>query len=541
MDDVSKEYEGKVISRKSLQAFSDDEEDEAEEEEEEDEEMEDGEDEDEYAGEDAGDDELIDDEEEDEDEDEDQEDQDDDEDDDSEHEYGASSMLVDGLTDQQLKVQQQLAALEEEDEQTTSVFQPRGSAATSSSATNSSTTAASQYTKSVHMKNQLVWYKHLLNLRIRLQGVLSNANRLPPPAEEAEGLREQFEAESEEVKPAFDDAVQNASKLLEELFELQSGLMTQNEKIFAANQEDEDDSSASPIPTYQGIGKKRKHSGADADEDDDAETQPAADDIDSDEILDSYWSYLSTEVTPFFRPVQDALITKWNTKTQLSSGQLHALAGGGASNTLGRGADSKTPGLKVINQSILAQIESQMMDETRLIKRTQIHRMNAEQKLLGRVKKERETQAKKKQRTMDDDDLNDAASGLLGRTQTEDDYDTFIYDDNDYYQQLLQEIISANNAAAAADTGDSDLISSAQSARKKTRKSGAVVDRRASKGRKLRYTIHAKLANFMAPKPAPITMEYEANKSQETGGMQIGSGFAMDELFMNLFGGLGKQ
>ncbi len=59
------------------------------------------------------------------------------------------------------------------------------------------------------------------------------------------------------------------------------------------------------------------------------------------------------------------------------------------------------------------------------------------------------------------------------------------------------------------------LLLSAQQARSRAKK---VVDRRASKGRKIRYTVMPKLVNFMAPRPTP-------------------EDFLTDELFGALFGG----
>jgi protein AATF/BFR2 len=52
-------------------------------------------------------------------------------------------------------------------------------------------------------------------------------------------------------------------------------------------------------------------------------------------------------------------------------------------------------------------------------------------------------------------------------------------------------------------SADSDLIRSAAAARRRTRKH---VDRRASKGRKIRYTVIPKLVNFMAPQ---VKHEYD--------------------------------
>lgn len=58
--------------------------------------------------------------------------------------------------------------------------------------------------------------------------------------------------------------------------------------------------------------------------------------------------------------------------------------------------------------------------------------------------------------------------------------------------QLLREFIKT--------TSSSQAVPGARQARKSVKKD---VDRKASKGRKLRYHAHPKLVNFMAPIPAP--------------------------------------
>lgn len=78
--------------------------------------------------------------------------------------------------------------------------------------------------------------------------------------------------------------------------------------------------------------------------------------------------------------------------------------------------------------------------------------------------------------------------------------DPSIYDDADFYQLLLKELVAqrSSDAGAGADgaSGDVPTVRWTAVSEAKTRK---LVDRRASKGRKLRFTVHEKLQNFMAP------------------------------------------
>lgn len=94
--------------------------------------------------------------------------------------------------------------------------------------------------------------------------------------------------------------------------------------------------------------------------------------------------------------------------------------------------------------------------------------------------------------------------------------DTEIYDDADFYQLLLKELVDQRSSDMGAPGESVATVRWAALKEAKTRKH---VDRKASKGRKLRYTVHEKLQNFMAP---------EDRRSWEE--------HAIDRLFGTLFG-----
>lgn len=101
-----------------------------------------------------------------------------------------------------------------------------------------------------------------------------------------------------------------------------------------------------------------------------------------------------------------------------------------------------------------------------------------------------------------------------------------IYDDADFYGLLLQSLLeqrSADSVAASASASNID-VSFQMRREAKTKKN---VDTKASKGRKLRYTVHEKLQNFMAPEDRSLWGERQS-----------------EELFGSLFGrkmGLGED
>lgn len=152
--------------------------------------------------------------------------------------------------------------------------------------------------------------------------------------------------------------------------------------------------------------------------------------------------------------------------------------------------------LRTINQSLSAQLSLLLEDTDRLVTRTQLKR--TAYSVLG----ERPDVAKKPANTR-----------VVGRRVEE--YDEGAFDDSDFYHQMLREIISANSEVG--------LVSSALTARNSSkRKAASAVERRASKGRKIRYTVMPKLLNFMAPRPREECV-------------------IADELFTSLFSSAGRS
>ncbi|TVY30937.1 Protein bfr2 [Lachnellula hyalina] len=78
--------------------------------------------------------------------------------------------------------------------------------------------------------------------------------------------------------------------------------------------------------------------------------------------------------------------------------------------------------------------------------------------------------------------------------------DPNIYDDGHFYQLLLKELVDQRRVesltAPAAGAGNGGALQWTAVKEAKTKKN---VDTKASKGRKMRYTVHEKLQNFMAP------------------------------------------
>lgn len=79
--------------------------------------------------------------------------------------------------------------------------------------------------------------------------------------------------------------------------------------------------------------------------------------------------------------------------------------------------------------------------------------------------------------------------------------DPAIYDDADFYQLLLKELVDQRtmDSSAMGGGGAGTGATTVRWAALKEAKTRKQVDRKASKGRKLRFTVHEKLQNFAAP------------------------------------------
>lgn len=151
----------------------------------------------------------------------------------------------------------------------------------------------------------------------------------------------------------------------------------------------------------------------------------------------------------FYKEYRNSVIKKWNDKTRISTSSLNKSSG----------------------QSTLKQIEFAMSDIGKLRKRTQLKR--SEYNIVG------------KSSSIENDD---------GRRVQE--YDSEIYDDNDFYHQLLKDLIEYKSSDVTDPIQLSKQIIRLQNMRTKMKRK---IDTRATKGRRVRYNIHTKLVNFMAP------------------------------------------
>ncbi|KAK7394548.1 hypothetical protein VNO78_15079 [Psophocarpus tetragonolobus] len=174
-----------------------------------------------------------------------------------------------------------------------------------------------------------------------------------------------------------------------------------------------------------------------------------------DDNLDQEWSQIS-QVHKSITSFRDKSINKWQRMTQVTTGAA-AIKGK----------------LHAFNQDISNQVAAYMRDPSRMIKQMRLRRSGVN--IFGYVP-----------------EVDDKPKVV----ETSTDGDPELLDDSEFYQQLLKEFF---------ETVDPSSSEKAFYALKKMQpKKRKIVDRRASKSRKIRFNVHEKIVNFMAPLPANI-------------------------------------
>ena len=283
-----------------------------------------------------------------------------------------------------------------------------------------------------------VWEK-ALQTRIVLQRGLNASAKMPTPTY----WRALAKADGE-VKPAMATCAAAARGALDALCSLQAALIDGNPAIAEAAGEG------------VGGGKKRKASSAMAAVSKFGLLASPASEV---------WENIDS-VYQRFAAFRDVSIDRWHRKAQVQVGKMSTSGGGGE--------------MRAFNQSVSAQVASAMRIPDRLVRKSQPPAHLAPKRLGEPEGTEKAAPTGDRTEDIDADDL-EAAARAEARVEE-------IYDDADFYEQVLKEFLESAGAAAG--------LAAAASKPAKRRK---VVDRRASKGRKLRYHVQQKLVNFCAP------------------------------------------
>ncbi|XP_022615067.1 protein AATF [Seriola dumerili] len=309
-----------------------------------------------------------------------------------------------------------------------------------------------QVEKGKAVKNQLALWDQLLEGRIKIQKALVTANQLPQPQTFPEFKRKG----GAELAGALKNTHKALKALQRSLLELHDQLLYQNAdtrtialgKTGAQSEDEEinsDENEEDEASVQEGGAPKRKLEMAE------------------------YPDFMAKRFAAF-QPYRDTTLQKWHDKTRLTMGK-------------------SSKGFGAFDRNILTQVEQVLMDKERLVRRT--HTRRSEYRVLGK----KEASALTSETVPQEDE--EAEQQLKANTHLKD-VDEDIFDDDDFYHQLLRELIERKTSAADPNdqvaTGRQWLA--IQKLRSKIKKK---VDTKASKGRKVRFHIHSKLANFMAP------------------------------------------
>ncbi|KAI8545458.1 hypothetical protein RHMOL_Rhmol07G0041700 [Rhododendron molle] len=165
---------------------------------------------------------------------------------------------------------------------------------------------------------------------------------------------------------------------------------------------------------------------------------------------DQEWSRIS-EMHSRVAAFRNKSIDKWQRKTQVTTGAA-AIKGK----------------LHAFNQNVSEQVAGYMRDPSRMIKGMQQSRSTVA--IFGTVPD---------------------VEGITKEQDAKKDGDPELLDDSEFYQQLLKEFFETFDP-----TSSETAFYALKRMQTKKRK---IVDRRASKNRKIRYHVHEKIVNFMAP------------------------------------------
>jgi protein AATF/BFR2 len=232
-------------------------------------------------------------------------------------------------------------------------------------------------------------------------------------------------------------------------------------------------------PGVSVTGSKRKRAedddGDEANDDDGEGSDAEAAGVSSDDL----WAAVSAGWAAF-GPYRDATVDRWGRKLAYASGLTAKQA----------------VKLKVLNSDLSKQVDALLAgDRERLLARTRLPR--AAVHVLGAAPPAAAASAPSSAEA-------GGAATENAATEAAAELDPHTYDDGDLYQSLLKEYVAAAGAASAAGAGGDAGGKGGRGLKRSVR---AGVDRRASKARKIRFVVHPKLVNFMAPAPYVVPPE----------------------------------
>ena len=345
--------------------------------------------------------------------------------------------------------------------------------------------------KGAAVRTQNACWERSLRTRIVLQKGLTLAAKMPTPA-----YHRAMRAADAAVAPALAAAAASARGALGALLRLQAALMDANPAVGEALASGTSDSAK----VRETFGESAQHETRD-DEKREKRTRngrfyAAAATLDlAAKPVAAAWRAADASFEAF-APFRDQSCDRWHRKAQITSGKMG----------LGLGARGASPSaLRAFDQALSAQVRAAMTPPDRLVNRSR-----PPAHLTPRRLGEPVSTVSTKRRRSGDFLQNDVENGeeatealFAGSGDDENENETNAprensrvaetYEDADFYEQALKEFLETRGAGSSPGAPGSVPAASKPPKRRKQ------VDRRASKGRKLRYHVQQPLVNFCAP------------------------------------------
>jgi len=344
--------------------------------------------------------------------------------------------------------------------------------------------------KGAAVRTQNACWERSLRTRIVLQKGLTLAAKMPTPA-----YHRAMRAADAAVAPALAAAAASARGALGALLRLQAALMDANPAVGEALASGTSDSAK----VRETFGESAQHETRD-DEKREKRTRngrfyAAAATLDlAAKPVAAAWRAADASFEAF-APFRDQSCDRWHRKAQITSGKMG----------LGLGARGASPSaLRAFDQALSAQVRAAMTPPDRLVNRSRPPAHLTPRRLGEPVS----TVSTKRKHRGDFENIlvengEEATEALFaGSGDGENENETNAprensrvaetYEDADFYEQALKEFLETRGAGSSPGSASVPAASKPPKRRKQ-------VDRRASKGRKLRYHVQQPLVNFCAP------------------------------------------
>ncbi|XP_026763075.2 protein AATF [Galleria mellonella] len=332
--------------------------------------------------------------------------------------------------------------------------------------------------KGACVRNQLLIWEGLLEMRIHLQRCISTANQMPLP-------------DTFEKLKTNNDFVDNVNATKTNVAHVLDKFMTLQSLLFKKFPETKN--LLTNKPSHEPKVENKQESDEEIPSDTDNEEIPSDTDVEDNSVVNDTNSFKKNNTTSKKRKLEDyekdiatshksfktfrnTTIQKWNDKTRLAT----------AANI--KNAPTNT---------ILQQISYILSDREKLIKRTQLKR--SEYDIIGYKKSTDEENMQQ----------NVEQNTVVKSRKDVDEYIPEIFDDSDFYHQLLRELIECKSADISDPVQLSRQWIALQQMRSKMKRK---VDTKATKGRKIKYVVHNQLVNYMAPEKCNTWTDESTNE-----------------------------